>query len=474
MTRALRAVAALTLLAAPLAAQNPIADRMLSLSGKAYPEDITGCKLSGGDFHVSSAATYLTTALTTPIADNKIRALLNGHDQALQGINGGGAGSSKAWYNLGRVDLQQGDLAGADSAFTKVVRLTPTCATEVTYHRTRAWSILMTAAIAARTASHADSSIILARAANQIAPDRPQGWYTIGAYYLEQQQNDSAMRYLQMAFDAPTDTTPITQGVRQAAAYQYGVLAFNAHDFAGAARGFGIAVRLKPDDGDARRNLAAALRQAGMADSAQKIEQSMMAAAAGTEAGLSVDQLFAIGVAQFNQHDYPNAAATFEKIIAVEPFNRDALYNLANAYFGLNNGDKLLETSLKLQAIDPLSYEVMQLVGSAYRLKHDQPNLMRTATALGGATISLAATGFTQSADHATLTLKATGRDGRDVNDRPVRGAPIPIVVEFLDKAGTVVATADATVPVLAANATQDLPVTGTGAGIIAWRYHRK
>ena len=473
MTRALRALVALTLSAAPLAAQNPIGDRLHSMQGKPEPDPASGCKLSGGDFHVSSAATYFSTALSTPVDGNKFRALQNGHDQALQGMQNG-SGSSKAWYYLARIYLQQGDLAGADTALNRLATLAPLCASEASVYRGRAWGILMTAAVGMQHANHPDSMLYYSQAANQIDGTRPQGWYTIGVHYLELQQNDSAQAYLAKAFAAPSDTSAITQGVRQAAAFQYAVLAFNAHDYVEAARGFGIAVRLKADDADAKRNLAASLRKAGMADSASKIEQEMMSAAAGSEGGLSVDQIFAIGVGQFNQHDYAAAATTFEKIIAVEPYNRDALFNLANAYFGLNNGDKLLETALKLQTMDPLSFEVTQLVGSAYRLKHDQPNLMRTATALGGATVSVAVADFTIAADHASLTLKATGRAGRDVNDRPVRGAPIPVVVEFLDKNGAVVVSADATVPVLAANAAQDVPVTGTGAGIAAWRYHRK
>ena len=474
MTRALRALAALTLLAAPLAAQNPIGDRMIGLTGKAGTDDASGCKVSGGDFHVSSAATYFSTALSTPVQDNKIRALNNGRDQALLGIQGGAAGSSKAWYYLGRIYLQQGDLIGADSAFTRAVRLAPGCATDIGAYREHAWRLLVAGAAAARTAHQADSSMILAAAANQIDPTRPQGWYILGLAHQDAEHNDSAAWYLRKAFEAPTDTSKVTQGVRQGAAFQYGVLAFKARDYANAARGFGTALRLDPNDGDAKRNLVSSLRQAGMADSASKIEQSMMAAGVGTEGGLTTDQLFNIGVSQFNQHDYTNAAATFEKITAVEPYNRDALFNLANAYLGLGNGDKLLETALKLQAIDPLSYEVLQLVANGYRMKHDQPSVLRTATALGGATVSLAASAFTSAADHATLTMKATGRDGRDINDRPIRAAAIPIVVEFLDKSGAVVASADATVPALAAGATQDLTVTGTGAGIAAWRYRKK
>jgi len=93
MNRALRALAALTLLAAPLAAQNPIGDRMLNLQGKGYPDEHGTCKLNGGDFHTTGAGSYLVTALTTPVADNKLRALTSGREQSLLGIQGSQTGS---------------------------------------------------------------------------------------------------------------------------------------------------------------------------------------------------------------------------------------------------------------------------------------------------------------------------------------------------------------------------------------------
>ncbi len=510
MTRALRGLAALTLLCtASLAAQNPISDRMIDLQGRGAP-DGSVCKLQGGDFHISGAASYLQTALTTPVPDNKRKSLVTGRDQALIGIQNGQAGSSKAWYYLGRIYLQQGDLVGADSAFVRTVQLAPTCAAEVRLYRTRAFSALISAAAAHRTAGRGDSAVYLARAATQVDPSRPQAWYTIGTSFLDAQQNDSAAWYLEKALASTGDSSANATSIRQASAYQAAVVSYNKRDFPSAVRLFAEAVRLKPDDADAKRNLAASLRQAGMADSAAKVEQSMMAAVAGSEGGLTVAQLFDIGVAQFNQHDYPNAASTFEKIIAVEPYNRDALFNLAQAYNGagiqadsslgvtqrllashprdslarqkktadslvqVGFANKLLETALKLQAVDPLSYEVMQLVGAGYRAKHDQPNVLKAATALGGATVSVAVTTFSVGANSATLTLKATGREGRDLNDRILRGAPILVLVEFLDKAGTLVASSEATVPVLVPAAVQDVTVTGSGAGITAWRYRRK
>lgn len=512
MTRALRGLAALTLLAtAPLAAQyGPVADRMLGLQGRERPDDGSPCRLSGGGPNVTGASTRLQSALSNGIDANKRRMLGEGRDLSLQSVQGSQAGSTKAWYYLARTYLQLGDLAGADSAFTHLVGLAPACRGEAMLYRLRAWSILMSAAGALRTANHVDSAVYFARQANLIEASRPQSWYTIGAALLEEQKNDSAVYYLGRALAAPADSSANAIAIRQAAAYQIAVIDYNKHDFPAAVRHFAIALQLKSDDSDARRNLAASLRQAGMADSAAKVEATMMAAAAGSEAGLTVGQLFDIGVAQYNANKFDEAAGTFEKILASEPFNRDALFNLTQAHNANTRhadsvlsaaqrvltrtprdtaaqrirtettpilaaaGERLLAAALKLQAIDPLSFSALQLVGAGYRAKHDQAKMLETATALGGATVDVQVTAFAATPTGATLTLRAHGREGRDINDRVVRAAAIPIVFEFLDKDGTVVGTAEAVVPALAKDATQDIPVTGTGTGITAWRYRRK
>jgi tetratricopeptide (TPR) repeat protein len=476
MTRVLRGLAALTLFAAaPVAAQDPIAARMINLQGTERPANERACRLTGGGPDVVGAATRFQTAMASgAIQANKIRMLTEGRDLTLKALQGAHATSSKAWYFYARTSFQLGDLAAGDSAFTRLLALAPACAEDARLYRVRAWSMMISAAAASRTAGQADSAAFFARAANRVDPTRPQGFYTLAIIAQEANQPDSSIAYFRQAVAADGDTTTNALDIRQASAFQYAVLAFNARNYPLAVQGFSDALRLKSDDNDARRNLAASLRQAGMADSAAKVEAGMIAAAAGSEGGLTVAQLFDIGVAQFNQQDYANAALTFEKIVLVEPVNRDALFNLANSYLGVRNGDKLLETALKLQAIDPLSNEILRLVANGYSMKQDRPNTMRAATVLSEATISVAVTAMNVTATGASMTIRATGREGRDANDRIVRGAPIPIVVEFLDKTGTVVTTAETTIPALANGATEDLTVTGTGANIGAWRYRRK
>jgi len=472
MNRALRGLTALTLLfAAPLAAQGPIADRLIGDRGKPAPE----CALSGmGHFQVSGAATYFKSGLGKSDPTQRRGFFRQTRDQSTIAITQSGqGGNAAAWYYYGRSSLDLGDVPAADSAFKKVDQLAPACAADIRLARRDALIALITPAQAFQQANQHDSALVLLRAASQIDPTRPHALYGIANSFSALGTNDSAIVYFAKAMDARGDTSSSARNIRQAAAFQVGVLAFNAHDYTASVRGFSEALALKTDDADARRNLVSALRAAGMADSAAKIEQQMMAAAAGSEAGLSTAQLAEIGVVRYNSNDFAGAIVAFAKIVEVEPYNRDALFNLAQSYKGAANYDKQLEIATRLRAVEPLSLGALQLIGQVYQAKKDQPNILKTFEAITGMTVDVTAE-FTPTATGATLTLHAKGREGRDINERIVRPAPIPVIVEFLDKAGTVVTTAEVTVPAVAKDVIQDVVATGTGAGITAWRYKKK
>ena len=99
---------------------------------------------------------------------------------------------------------------------------------------------------------------------------------------------------------------------------------------------------------------------------------------------------------------------------------------------------------------------------------------MKTAEKVLALPADVKASEFSTTGAGASLTLSATGRSAQTAAGKPIAPAAVPITVEFLSGTGSVVATQDATVPQLAAGASQDVKVAGQGAGIAAWRYKRK
>jgi hypothetical protein len=125
-------------------------------------------------------------------------------------------------------------------------------------------------------------------------------------------------------------------------------------------------------------------------------------------------------------------------------------------------------------AIEPLSENALKLQGEGYKQSAKVDQAVKTAEQVLALPVDVKASDFSADGKGATLTLSATGRSAQTAAGKAIAPAPVPITVEFLSGTGSVVATQDATVPQLAAGASQDVKVTGQGAGIAAWRYKRK
>src|SRR3954466_14946057 len=158
-------------MAASLAAQEPVVNERVA---KAMPTKYAPpkCDLKPKHFKVSSGATYLKTGIETEIPENRARALSSGEKVLLEAIQQNGQDKNPAaWYYLGRIYLHQGDIVGADSAFTKAVALAPACKEEITNLRYMGWVPLVNAGITFAKEQNNDSALVLFRQASTIYRD---------------------------------------------------------------------------------------------------------------------------------------------------------------------------------------------------------------------------------------------------------------------------------------------------------------
>jgi tetratricopeptide (TPR) repeat protein len=154
--------------AASASAQAPaVNDRVVKAMPSRYvaPE----CGIKPGHFKVSSGATYLKTGIETEVPSNRTRALGSGHKVILEAIQQNGQDKNPAaWYYLGRIYLQQGDIVGADSAFTKAETMAPKCKEEISKLRYAGWVPLVNAGIEFARAEKNDSALALFRQAGRV------------------------------------------------------------------------------------------------------------------------------------------------------------------------------------------------------------------------------------------------------------------------------------------------------------------
>ena len=381
-------------------------------------------------------------------------------------------GSPAAWYLLARNYLVRGDLAGADSAFTKVEQMQPDCDIDTRQYRQNAWMQLANEGISKQQEGDNDSTLILLRAASQIFRGLPHVFENMGILFANNGMVDSAAYYFRQALDVSRgDSTLFTN--RNSSALNLALMnqRLGRHDEAIATlREF---LSWNVNDTDARRSLAYSFREAGMVDSADVIEQALVGEFASMDLdSLSFIDLMAVGVTQFNAEEYDQAAMIFTKLMERNPWSRDAVYNLANTLLALEDQERLTEVSKRLVEIEPLNEDAYRLLGQGYR-DRSQDSLVATAEALVGLPVHVEITGF-QIGSTSRIDGVATGREANDPTGAIKPPEALTLVFEFLDEKGGVVSSQEIEVPAL--NPTQEfaLHAEASKPGIVSWRYRRK
>jgi thioredoxin-like negative regulator of GroEL len=306
-------------------------------------------------------------------------------------------------------------------------------------------------------------------------------FYQAAVVFNEQGATDSAAAYYGKAVEVGANVTDTTeQKIRNRSAFNRGALLLNAKKHAEAAVAFEKYLLWVPNDVEAKRALAGAYRGQGQAEKAQALEQEIVAAG-GTAApggapgaGAGSADLMNVGVNLYNDKKYAEAAEAFAKVGEAEPYNRDALFNLSNAYLALKDGPKLLAAARRLAAIEPLSENALKLMGEGYKQAKQVNEAVKVAERVLALPVDVRVTDFNPGTGNATLTATVTGRQAQTPSGKPIPPAPVALAVEFLDSKGAVVGTQEIQVPVLQAGKSHDVKATAQGSGIAAWRYKRQ
>lgn len=483
-TTGLPVLALAILVTQPLTSQtvyNQTVSRAMAVGGYAAPL----CPLKGGDFRTVGAGVSIKTALqgfgsggaydksAKPDEQRKITILGNALKTATDAVVANPKNTA-GWYYMGRANLYLGDLRGADSAFTKVVELSPDCAGEVGGFRQTAWRALVMPTTELLKQEKYDSVIGLLRDASIISRDYPQGFLILGVAYYNMTQYDSAIVYFRksaeaagtkpnLARDRADATLNLASTLQQVGRNEEAVVEYQKY------------LTLTPNDNKVKQQLASVLRATGKTAEASAIDQELLASS-GTAGGadLTAYQLMSMGNSLFGEKRYAEAAGAYLKLLAKEPNNRDALFNLANAYFAAGDGVKLVATSQQLLAVDPMNEDDHKLLSQGYKLQNDTTNMLKAIEKLFLLPTNITVNSFSAKKGGARLVGTATGREALDVTGKVVPPAAVTLVWEFLDVTGAVVATKEVMVPALQPSVKNEFTVDVTGDGIVVWRYHHK
>lgn len=468
-----------------------------------------GCGIKDGHFKVRSGATYLSTA--TRNETNRERLLADANRVLTEAIRDNGqANNPTAWYYLGRVNLFQGDVIGADTAFARAESLAPECHEEIMGFRRASGQALLEPAGLLLQANQSDSALMIYRLAARINPSSASTLVGVGGLFEAQGMTDSAIVYFRKAsalggndrstgmarqrlaaiyavagqpdsaavyYDAVIRDAEAAGEVdaRNSATLSLAGVYYNAGRYAEAVPLLRRYVEWRPDVASARQYLASAYREMGQVDSADAVLRNQPgggAAMAGPDT-TSANYFINRGAAHYQANEHAKAAEDFEHALEREPTNRLALRNLAATYYTLKNAQKLADVAGRLVALEPLSESARRLQIQGYIWINDRAKLESLSDALDAMRIKLEDVKFQKTASGATLTGTATGRAARLPNG-PLAPAPVTLVFEFLDASGGVVTSVEQTVPALQPDLPAPVTVNASGSGIVDWRYKAK
>jgi tetratricopeptide (TPR) repeat protein len=500
----------LVLLLTPLqlSAQSDVRTVVVAAQPMRYEPAACGIKTS--HFKVGSGATYLSTAITNEA--NRQRLLGDAEKVLVESIRDNGQGTNPAaWYYLGRVYLYEGNVVGADSAFTRAEALAPACKDEILVFRRATAGALQEPAGLLLQAEKNDSALVIYRLATTIHPTGTNALVAVGSLFETQGKADSAIVYYRRAasLGSPTDRAAIMArgraaglfatsnqtdsavvyytliassaesagdtDARNSATLNLGAVLYNGKRYQEAIPVLRRYLTWRPDMMSARQYLASAFRESGQVDSADAVMRAS-GVAVGVSGGpdtVSAAYLINRGAARFQAKEHDKAAEDFERALLVEPNNRLALRNLAATYYTLKNGAKLAEIAGRIVALEPLSESARRLQNQGLIWLNDRAQLEKLSDELDAMPVVLENVKVQPSASGATLTATATGRNATR-NGAAISPAPVTIVVEFLNASGTPVSSAEVVIPVLMAGLPGSISANATGQGITDWRYKLK
>lgn len=422
-------------------------------------------------------------------AEKRAEALAKAEEILTKAVSGGDAADAAAWYHLGRTYLAVGDVAGADSAFTKAEQMAPDCSVDIGDYRQTAWVTLANAGLEARQRGDDQEALRQFRDATRIYRGRPEVFENLGIVFANAGMNDSAAFYFGQAVEVSLSDSAFVEN-RNSSALNQAVMYRRLGRHAEAVEVLDQYLGWNPSDVDAKRSKANSLHQLGRVDEAKALERELVAALAAMDLdSLPVADVMALGVSYYNDSDFANAASIFEHALERRPWSRDVVYNLAHTLAmavstasdtadsdsaAVNDTkQRLTEVGRRLQEIEPLNEDSYRLPAQGYR-DRNQDSLVLMAEQLMALPVDIQVTQFSLYPTGASWTGVATGRAATNPAGEALPAAPVTLVFEFVDGAGAVVHTEELALPALEEGAVQQLRVEGGNGPIESWRYRRK
>jgi len=270
------------------------------------------------------------------------------------------------------------DIVGAiDSVFRIVEAAKPTCSDNTAYYRGghKYYLDMANGAINALNADKLDSAEFYATQANRLFPNSPYGVMVLGSVASKRNDNAKALEYWLKAAEVAGRDTSYRDVRRQMLANAGSVYLNQAQAASGAQRTetarkaadiYSQLIAVPATRGSylygGRQNYQTALLLAGDTAAFVKSYEPLLA----NPSAYEYQDLLNSAVNAARTNKAADAAKLFEATLSQNPYNRDALFNLAVTYLTLEQNDKVTPIATRLVAVDPGNPENYNLGARAY------------------------------------------------------------------------------------------------------------
>ncbi|MBI4545420.1 MAG: tetratricopeptide repeat protein [Gemmatimonadetes bacterium] len=451
-----------------------------------------------------SASLYLQRARENPRPEEK-RALYQEALTAALESAANDASNPRGWFLAGSAYLKLGDYAGADSAFDRAESLYPEYTAETEVERHNAWVLAYNAGVTALQGGQLEDAVAQFRRADHIYQKRPEARMNLGAVQARAGNTDEAIASYRSALELLRSPERKGLNEKQEAEWRESeeIAAFNLAQLLAAAGRDEEAVQAyreflarEPDNVPARANLGIVLARQGRKAEATEVYRELLA-----RGDLGHVEYFNVGIGLFQAEQYEQSAEAFRKALALNPYSRDAVYNLAQALYARSLDaeeevksaakgaaqkkkegelsalyEELRQAGDRLIGIDPYNRNVLLLAARAYRGLADRAGDAGTADELRRKTLALLERHESMPFEVDDLKLTGEGTSfrmtGKLTNLKLAPGTPIKLRVTFLGKTGTPAGAQEVTVVAPAAENATDFELSFEAKEPVAgWKY---
>jgi tetratricopeptide (TPR) repeat protein len=431
------------------------------------------CDIKTTHFAVTRAILYIQNATGTQDTLKRREALEGARRSLTEALQGGLANDPSVWYFMGIYYALSGDGEGADSAFDKTEAAMPGCKEDISQYRQVVWAKVANQGIEGMRNNDYERAKDRFRLANELYQEDPTASFYLGTIFATEDNADSALHYYKLAARiAAGDTAQaeIHEKSVQNVARIYEVL----EEWDSAAAWFGEYRKIRPDDPEGLTGHARSLLAAGDTAGAIQLYQSILDQAQ----MMDPMDLFRVGVSLFRTDNAGMAAKAFELGLERNPYYRNGLFNLVNAYFQLAQdaqgkqrpdsarfyASRMLPAAHRLRQVDPQNQQVVRLIAAAHQLLGNDDSTdvwLRRAN---------------QMTFQVEVQLGREAPGGYEVvgtiSNLRSQATNVPaITFEFLNAQGQVVATETISAQTIEPNGIKQFQLNPSGEGIVAWRY---